>query len=70
MREWIEKYMAIQDCPDCKGARLKKASIAVTINKKNINELTEYTIGSLLDFSTLYLYLIEIKKFQSKLLKR
>tara|TARA_Y100000590_G_scaffold468024_1_gene649045 strand:- start:11708 stop:14527 length:2820 start_codon:yes stop_codon:yes gene_type:complete len=50
MREWIEKYMAIQDCPDCKGARLKKASIAVTINKKNINELTEYTIGSLLDF--------------------
>jgi len=50
MREWIEKYMAIQNCPDCKGARLKQASLAVTINNKNINKLTKKTIGTLLVF--------------------
>ena len=50
MREWIEKYMAIQNCPDCRGARLKQASLAVTISNKNINELTEETIGTLLLF--------------------
>jgi len=50
MQEWIEKFMAVQDCPDCKGARLKKASLAVTINDKNINFLTKETIGDLLVF--------------------
>ncbi len=50
MREWIEKYMAIQNCPNCKGARLKQASLAVTINNKNINELTQNTISNLLKF--------------------
>ena len=36
MRAWIEKYMAIQPCPECNGTRLKSASLAVTINEKNI----------------------------------
>ncbi len=50
MRDWIEKYMAIQNCPECSGARLKPASLAVTIGKKNIQELTEETVGILHDF--------------------
>ncbi len=50
MRDWIEKYMAIQSCPDCNGTRLKPASLAVTINKKNIYTLTESTIGVLHNF--------------------
>ena len=50
MRDWIEKYMAIQSCPDCNGTRLKSASLAVTINKKNIYTLTESTIGVLHNF--------------------
>ena len=50
MRDWIEKYMAIQSCPDCNGTRLKPASLAVTINKKNIYTLTESTIGVLYNF--------------------
>ena len=49
MRDWIEKYMAIQNCPECSGARLKPASLAVTIGKKNIHELTEETVGILHD---------------------
>ena len=56
MRYWIEKYMAIQNCQECKGARLKPASLAVTIGDKNIYELTEQTIGTLhIFFNTLNL---------------
>jgi excinuclease ABC subunit A len=50
MRDWIEKYMAIQNCPECSGARLKPASLAVTIGKKHIQELTEETVGVLYEF--------------------
>jgi excinuclease ABC subunit A len=50
MRDWIEKYMAIQKCPECKGARLKPASLSVKINRKNIDSLTQETIGELNSF--------------------
>ena len=50
MRDWIEKFMAIQNCQECQGARLKPTSLAVTIGKKNIYELTEDTVGALHDF--------------------
>ena len=48
--EWIEKFKAVQDCPDCNGTRLKKSTLAVTIDNKNIDFLTKETIGDLLDF--------------------
>ena len=35
----IESYMAHIPCPDCKGRRLKPASLAVTVGGKNISEL-------------------------------
>ncbi|MAJ45067.1 MAG: excinuclease ABC subunit A [Candidatus Marinimicrobia bacterium] len=50
MRDWIEKYMAIQKCPECKGARLKSASLSVKVNRKNIEDLTQETIGKLFKF--------------------
>ncbi|NOZ08524.1 MAG: excinuclease ABC subunit UvrA [FCB group bacterium] len=50
MREWIEKFMAKQPCPDCRGYRLKKATLAVQVGRKNISELTEYTVGALYEF--------------------
>ena len=50
MRDWIEKFMTIQSCPDCKGARLKKSSLAVFIGGKNIVELTNETVGNLHTF--------------------
>ena len=50
MRDWIEKYMAIQECPDCDGARLKPASLSVMVNRKNIDSLTQDTIGQLFSF--------------------
>ncbi len=50
MREWIEKFMTIQSCPDCKGQRLKKSSLAVYIGEKNIVEITDETVGNLYTF--------------------
>ena len=50
VRTWIEKYMTIQDCNQCKGSRLKKSSLSVYINDKNINDLTDQSIELIYNF--------------------
>ncbi|MGH9152641.1 MAG: excinuclease ABC subunit UvrA [Acidimicrobiales bacterium] len=45
MREQIEGYMREVPCPDCGGARLKPASLAVTVDGRNIFELCDLSIG-------------------------
>ena len=50
MREFYEYYMSSQNCPECAGARLSKAALAVTVNNKNIFELTNMSITKLLEF--------------------
>jgi len=50
LKEEISKYMSSLPCPICKGARLKKESLAVRINKKNIWELTQLSIKDANDF--------------------
>ncbi len=45
-----EKYMSDTPCPECKGRRLKKTSLAVTVGDKNIYEMTQMALGDLLDF--------------------
>ena len=50
VRTWIEKYMTVQNCQSCKGARLKKSSLSVYINKKNINQLTNESIDKIYNF--------------------
>jgi len=39
-KEYYEEFMNTYTCPECKGARLKKESLAVTICNKNIYEIT------------------------------
>ena len=46
----IEQYMSNDFCPKCKGARLKKEVLAVTIGDKNIYEFTSMSIKEELDF--------------------
>lgn len=46
----IEQYMSNNHCPKCKGARLKKEALAVTVGGKNIYELTKMSIKDELDF--------------------
>ncbi|MFJ9463557.1 excinuclease ABC subunit UvrA [Viridibacillus arvi] len=56
IREQMEKYMAQQHCPSCKGYRLKPETLAVKIDSKHIGEVTDYSIKVAYDFfSTLSL---------------
>ena len=45
-----EQYMRISPCETCKGQRLKKESLAVTVDDKNIFELTEMSVKQLLKY--------------------
>lgn len=49
-RKEIEQYMTACPCPDCKGARLKPAPLAVTVGGKNIKEFTDMSISDELRF--------------------
>ena len=46
----IEQYMSNKYCPKCKGARLNKEVLAVTVGDKNIYEFTQLPIKEELDF--------------------
>lgn len=50
MRAEIEQYMTIQNCPECKGARLKKESLSVTVGEINIDKFVKKSISQSLDF--------------------
>ncbi len=50
MRAEIERYMRIFDCPTCLAKRLNPSALAVTIQDKNISEVTSYTIDKAKEF--------------------
>ena len=49
-RDDLEEYMTDRECPDCRGRRLKKESLGVTVNGLNISELTDLSIDSSIEF--------------------
>jgi excinuclease ABC subunit A len=50
VRQEIEQYMNELECPVCKGARLRKESLAVTMAGKNILDATSMPIDQLFDW--------------------
>ncbi len=46
----IERYMRTTDCPACRGKRLKKEALAVTVGGKNIAEACDMPVGKLYEF--------------------
>src|SRR4030043_503441 len=44
MRERIGVFMSMRPCPTCGGKRLRREAIAVTVDDKNIVEITEWPI--------------------------
>ncbi|MBO4987999.1 MAG: excinuclease ABC subunit UvrA, partial [Lachnospiraceae bacterium] len=50
MKQEYEAFMSITPCKLCKGMRLKRESLAVTVAGKNIHEITSYSIGGLQEF--------------------
>ncbi len=50
-----ESFMTFSPCEECKGMRLKREALAVTVGDKNIYEITNLSITNLLD------YLVDLK---------
>lgn len=47
IRQWAEDFMTISECPECKGARLKKEALHFKIADQNISELAELDLSDL-----------------------
>lgn len=52
VREDLAKYLSSQHCPDCAGTRLRRDARHVLINRKNLPEITNMTIGGASDYFT------------------
>ena len=50
MRAEFEEYMTNIECHDCHGKRLRPEVLAITVNGKNISEVTELSIGKMQEF--------------------
>lgn len=49
VREQMEKYMAEQDCPACKGRRLNREALSVYIQGLNIAQVTNFTVSAAIE---------------------
>ncbi len=71
--EWLQgeinQYMSESPCPDCQGKRLKKESLAVKINGKNIAQVTEFSIKEGKVFFNSLKLTTEQKKISEQILK-
>ncbi len=50
LKEEISRFMSSQPCPECGGKRLKKEALAVTINGRNISQITRLSIKESREF--------------------
>jgi excinuclease ABC subunit A len=50
IREDVEKYLVSKACRDCMGNRLKPESLAITIDNKNIVDVTKLSVEKCLSF--------------------
>ena len=46
----IQKYMKEELCPSCQGNKLKSEILSITINNKNISDITKMSVNQLIDF--------------------
>ena len=47
----LQHFMVAMQCPDCKGARLRPESLAVTVGDKSIIDITRLSIERCVRFS-------------------
>lgn len=50
VRQYYEEFMTNTPCKTCKGARLKREALAVTVGDKNISDLTAMAVTDIKDF--------------------
>lgn len=53
---WAEQFSAMQECPECKGARLNKEALHYRLGGKNIHELAS------MDITDLHEWLLELDR--------
>ncbi|KKP98983.1 MAG: UvrABC system protein A [Parcubacteria group bacterium GW2011_GWC1_38_17] len=58
----IEKYMVVKICPLCEGRRLKKESLAILIEEKNIQDISSFDIAACVKY---FFELQKNKKFNT-----
>lgn len=46
----LERFMTMRPCESCKGKRLRKEVLGVTVAGKNISEITDMSVKALLEF--------------------
>ncbi|MCL9770448.1 excinuclease ABC subunit UvrA [Flavobacterium sp. HXWNR69] len=47
IKRWAKEFMDENDCPECKGTRLRKESLYFKLNGKNIGELVQMDVAEL-----------------------
>ncbi len=47
VRSWAEKFMLLNSCPECNGARLKKESLFFKLDNKSIAELSGMSLAEM-----------------------
>ncbi len=52
VKEWLEQFMSQKECATCKGRRLRPEALAVTVQGKNIYEVSTLSITDALRFFT------------------
>ncbi|MFQ5641323.1 MAG: excinuclease ABC subunit UvrA, partial [bacterium] len=50
VRSSIEEFMNVKPCPECGGARLRKEALAVVVEDKNIQQVTQLSIKKVFRF--------------------
>ena len=63
IRQWIEQFMSMRPCPECKGARIRKESRAVKISENNLGDISTMTIKQ----CRKYFKLLRLNKTDSKI---
>jgi excinuclease ABC subunit A len=51
IKQWAERFMTVQPCPTCEGARLKKESLWFRIDGRHIAELSQLDLRALRTWS-------------------
>jgi excinuclease ABC subunit A len=63
VKQWLEQYMSQKECTECKGKRLKKESLAVTVGGKNIYEVSQFTI----DEASSFFHMMKLSETEKKI---
>ena len=50
LKQELERYMSEKPCPACKGRRLKPESLAVTVDGRNIADVSALSVSGAIDF--------------------